>query len=303
VLGISSVYYSKSIEDGGRLLDELAALGFDGIELEYRVRPETLRQMGRRAGRDVPVLSVHAFFPNPVRGGEEGSGANAYLFSSPDRTERDAAVRCGIATLEAAERLGARAVVLHLGRVPVEKEVLAPYLRLESAGGPATPALIEAVAGVLAARERLRGPHLEAALRSVERLNREALRRGLLLGIENRFHPHEIPLHDEVGIILREFAGGAVRYWHDVGHALNHQRLGILTQEAWLGTYGAQLAGTHLHDIRGGEDHLAPGTGEADFAAILRHLPAGAIKIMEIRSSVPREELLAARDKLRALGY
>ncbi len=303
MLGISSVYYSKQIDDGAQLLDELSALEFDGIELEYRVRPETLRQMGKRPGRDVPVLSVHAFFPNPVSAGAQGSGANAYLFSSPDRQDRDTAVRFGMATLETAERVGARAVVLHLGRVPVEQELIAEYRRLESAEGPPAPELLEAVAAVLAARERLREPHLDAVLRSVERLNREAQRRGLLLGIENRFHPHEIPLHDEVGLILREFDGGAVRYWHDVGHALNHQRLGIGTQEAWLAAYGSRLAGIHLHDIRGGQDHLAPGTGEADFTAILRHLPKDAIKILEIRPSVPREELLAAKDLLRGLGY
>ena len=303
MLGISSVYYSKAIEDGGRLLDELEALGFDGVELEYRVRPETLRQMGRRPGREVPVFSVHAFFPNPVPAGAKGSGANAFLFSSSDREERETAVRHGMATLEAAERLGARAVVLHLGRVPVEEPLLAEYRRLECCGGPATPELGAAVAAVLAARERLRPPHLDAVLRSLDRLNREAARRGLLLGVENRFHPHEIPSHEETGAILREFAGGAVRYWHDVGHALNHERLGVLTQEAWLAAYGPQLAGAHLHDIRGGEDHLAPGTGEADFAAILRHLPAAAIRILELRPTVPRAEVLAARERLRALGY
>ena len=303
MLGISSVYFSKQIDDGAKLLDELAALEFDGIELEYRVRPETLRQMGKRPGREIPVFSVHAFFPNPVAAGEKGSGANAHLFSSPDRQERDTAVRHGIATLDAAERLGARAAVLHLGRVPVEQELLAEYRRLESVAGPPTPELLESVAAVLAARERLREPHLDAVLRSVDRLNREALRRGLLLGIENRFHPHEIPIHDEVGLVLREFDGGAVRYWHDVGHALNHQRLGIGTQDAWLEAYGSRLAGTHLHDIRGGQDHLAPGTGEADFAAILSHLPEDAIKILEIRPTVPREELLVARDFLRSLGF
>ena len=303
MLGISSVYCSKAIEDGGRLLDELAALGFDGVELEYRVRPETLRQMGRRPGREIPVFSVHAFFPNPVPAGAQGSGANAFLLSSPERADRDEAVRHGTATLEVAERLGARAVVLHLGRVPVAEPLLAEYRRLERAPGPASPALLAAVAAVLAERQRLRAPHLDAVLRALDRLNREALRRGLLLGVENRFHPHEIPLHDEAGAVLGEFAGGAVRYWHDVGHALNHQRLGILTQEAWLEAYGPQLAGTHLHDIRGGEDHLAPGTGEADFAAILRHLPADSIRILELRPTVPRHEVLAARDRLRALGY
>lgn len=303
MLGISSVYFSKQIEDGARLLDALAALEFDGIELEYRVRPETLRQMGRRPGREIPVFSVHAFFPNPVGVGGTGSGANAYLFSNPDREERAVAVRHGLATLEAAERLGARAVVLHLGRVPVAPELLAEYRQLDSAEGVPTPELLAAVAAVLAARDRLREPHLEAVLRSLDRLNREALRRGLLLGIENRFHAHEIPLHDEVGRILREFDGGAVRYWHDVGHALNHQRLGIGSQSAWLETYGARLAGCHLHDIRAGQDHLAPGTGEADFTAILRQLPADAVKILEIRPSVPRDELIAARDFLRSLGY
>jgi sugar phosphate isomerase/epimerase len=303
VLGISSVYYSKRIDDGMRLLDELAALGFDGIELEYRVRPATLLQMGKRPGRDVPVLSVHAFCPNPAEAGGEGSGANAFLFSSPGREERELAVKHGIATLEVAERCGARAVVVHLGRVPVDQDLLAEYRRLDFAEEPASPALRAAVAAVLAERKLLSGPHLEAVLRSVDRLNREAVRRGLLLGVENRYHPHEIPLHDEVGRILREFAGGAVRYWHDVGHALNHERLGISTQQAWLESYGPRMAGTHLHDIRGGSDHRAPGTGEADFAQILRHLPEEAVRILELRPSVPREEVLAARDLLRALGY
>ena len=113
---------------------------------------------------------------------------------------------------------------------------------------------------LLAARERLAAPHLDAVLRSLDRLNGAAARRGLLLGVENRFHPHEIPSHGETGAILREFDGGAVRYWHDVGHALNHERLGILTQEAWLEAYGPRLAGTHLHDIRGRRG--PPGAGD-----------------------------------------
>ena len=97
MLGVSSVYYSKRIDDGARLLDELAALEFDGIELEYRVRPETLRQMGKRPGRDVTVLSVHAFFPNPVAAGGEGSGANAYPLLLP-RPPRNATPRCASAS-------------------------------------------------------------------------------------------------------------------------------------------------------------------------------------------------------------
>jgi sugar phosphate isomerase/epimerase len=303
VLGISSVYYSKLIADGARLRDALADLEFDGIELEYRVRAATFRQMNLRQGHGVPVLSVHAFFPAPEVPDGRGSGANAYLFSSPDRGERDEAVRAGIATLEMAERLGARAVVVHLGRVPVAEDLLAEYRRLEPVPGPATPELLAAVARLAADRERLHRPHLDAALRSLDRLNREAVRRGLLVGVENRYHPHEIPIHAELGGLLREFDGGAVRYWHDVGHAMSHERLGLTTQRALLEEFGPRIAGTHLHDSRAGRDHIAPGTGEADFAEILRHLPADAIKILELRPSVPREEVVAARELLRGLGY
>lgn len=302
-LGISSVYFARKITDGGQLLDALLALGCDGLELEYRIGAETFRAMERRLD-GVPILSVHAFFPNPgVQGTHGGQGANAFLFSSPDREERETAVRHGVGTIETAARLGARAVVLHLGRVDLDETLLERYRRLECA--PEVPAteLRDAVDAVRVAREHLARPHLDAVLRCLDRLNAEALRRGILLGIENRFHPHEIPDYGEVDGLLREFRGGALRYWHDVGHALNQERLGIATQQAWLERYGPVLVGTHLHDIRRGRDHLAPGTGEADFAGILRCLPTEALKIMEIRPSVPQEEVLAGRNLLRGLGY
>jgi len=303
VVGISSVWRSRQLADGGALLDELAGLGCDGVELEYRVRAETLRAMEPRLGREVPLLSVHAFFPNPEGAGSgAGSGANAYLFSDTDRERRAEAVRQGLATIGTAARLGARAVVLHLGRVRVDEEALEPYRRILAAGDP-DPALVRPAVGPLrASRGRRRGPHLDAVLRSLERLNEEAVRRGVLLGVENRYNPHEIPDLEETGRILEEFRGGAVRFWLDTGHALYQEALGIARLGEWLGAHGAAAAGAHLHDLRGSRDHLAPGTGEGDFAAILAGLPAGALLILELRPEVPRGEVLAARDLVRALA-
>jgi sugar phosphate isomerase/epimerase len=208
-----------------------------------------------------------------------------------------------VATLETAARIGARAVVLHLGRVAVEEGVLAPYRGRIAEESPAFDRIRESVGPLLAARERLRPPHFDAVLRSVERLNREALRRGLLLGLENRFHPHEMPNHEELGLLLQEFAGGAVRAWFDTGHAAFQERLGLLPRLAWLEAYGVACAGAHLHDIRGTNDHLPPGTGEEDFGAILRLLPAGALRVVEVRAGTSREELIAGRRFLERLGY
>jgi len=302
-LGVSSVWRSRSLADGGALLGELEALGCDGVELEYRVSAATLRGMEPRLGREVPVLSVHAFFPNPAGAGPgSGSGANAFLFSDLDRGRREEAVRHGLATIGTAARLGARAVVLHLGRVEVEDEALARYRRTV-AGGDADPALVRPTVGALrSSRDRRAAPHLDAVLRSLDRLNEAALGHGLLLGVENRYNPHEIPDLEETGRILREFRGGAVRFWLDVGHALFQEAVGVARIGDWLGEYGSGAAGAHLHDIRGSRDHLAPGTGEADFPAILGALPAGALRILELRPEVAREEVLAARDLIRSLA-
>ena len=301
LLGISSVWRSKQVVDGGALLDELAAIGCDGIELEYRVRAATLLQMAPRLGREVRVLSVHAFFPAPDEEGAAG-GANAFLLTATERERREEAVRQGVATLEAAARVGAAAVVLHLGRVAVEGALVDDFRRLLRAAEPDLAALRAATGTILAARRRRSAAHLDAALASLDRLNGEALRRGLLLGIENRFNPHEMPDLEETDRLLREFRGGAVRAWHDTGHALFQERIGVAPQRDWLEAFGPQTAGAHLHDIRGLRDHLAPGTGEADFAAILKQLPAGALRILELRPETPREEVLAARDLIRSLG-
>lgn len=300
-LGISSVWRSRQVADGGALLDELAALGCDGIELEYRVRASALAQMAPRLGREARVLSVHAFFPAPDGEGTAG-GANSWLFTAPDREEREEAVRQGIATLEAAARVGAGAVVLHLGRVAVGRALVDDFRRLLRAETPDLAAVRTAAGSLLAARRPLAAAHFDAALRSLDRLNGEALRRGLLLGVENRFNPHEMPDLEETDRILREFRGGAVRAWHDTGHALFQERIGMAPQRDWLEAFGPAHAGAHLHDIRGLVDHLAPGTGEADFGAVLRRLPAGALRILELRPETTREEVLAARDLIRGIG-
>ena len=54
---------------------------------------------------------------------------------------------------------------------------------------------------------------------------------GILIGAENRYTYNQIPFADEFEIIFREFDGGNVRYWHDVGHAEISHRLKILDHE------------------------------------------------------------------------
>ncbi|MFC1535288.1 hypothetical protein ACFL7M_18215, partial [Thermodesulfobacteriota bacterium] len=96
----------------------------------------------------------------------------------------------------------------------------------------------------------------------------------------------------EIGIILKEFEGGRVRYWHDVGHATVQENLGILKQNDLLETYSKDMIGIHLHDTKGMDDHLSPGLGEICFEEITPFIKSTVITILEVGSSTGREQLV-----------
>lgn len=144
--------------------------------------------------------------------------------------------------------------------------------------------------------------HLDAVLFSLETLNREAEQKGLFLGIENRYHLHEIPDFDEIEMILEQFRGGNIRYWHDVGHAFAQENMGIIPQKDLLRAYSEMLIGVHLHDAEGLDDHRAPGQGEVDFDQIKSFLKPSHIRILEVHSDVGEKDLRKGIQHLKSLG-
>ena len=142
-------------------------------------------------------------------------------------------------------------------------------------------------------------PHLDSVLFSLDRLNIEAEKKDVLLGIENRYYPHEIPDFEEIGIILREFEGSRIRYWHDIGHAAVQEKLGICKQKELLERYSKELLGVHVHDIKGIVDHLAPGSGEIDYDYVFSLISPSSIKIMELESTVKKEEVIEGLKLIR----
>ena len=119
-------------------------------------------------------------------------------------------------------------------------------------------------------------PYLEAARKSLQELSKYSQQQGIILGLETRFHFHEIPNIDEMAELLDEMAGGPVGYWHDVGHAEVQQRLGFSLHEQWLSRYKHRMVGIHLHDVLGISDHRPPGKGDVNWsmmAECLLHNP------------------------------
>jgi sugar phosphate isomerase/epimerase len=301
VIGLSTVWTSRDARSGEELLSPILDLGFEGVELEYRVTEQLYGEIRPRIrNHEVQVLSIHNYFPVPTILPPEQASGDCFSLSSLDREERDNGVSYTFRTLETAHDLEARAVVLHLGRVETNlpKNGLQQLYR-EGAWEAEGAELLQREQE---AREQKREPHLDALLFSLDKIVKRAERLGVILGIENRYYFQEMPDKEEIGIILEQFGGGPIGYWHDTGHAAVFETLGILQHEELLKLYAPQLVGVHLHDALGIDDHKPPGQGEIDFEMVKKYLPAGAIKIMEIHPSARGQEILDGLDFLKEKG-
>jgi sugar phosphate isomerase/epimerase len=302
MLGISTSWKSEVAESGVEIIEAILELGVNAVELEYRVSEPMLREMLPYLKRGNPAVnSLHNILPRPEEVPRETATGEFVSLTSPDPEERKAAVQYARRTLEWAEELGARAVVLHMGGVALEDASKALRKLYDEKKTPSEEAR-EFIEDCKKERARLGRGLMSPALRSLETLANEAGKRGLLLGVENRYNLHDFPAPDEFEILFRQFAGGPVRYWHDIGHATAQENLGLLRKGELLERFGGILAGVHLHGCRGYHDHYAPGTGDENLGFRKKSLRPDMVLVVETHHRASRQELLDGLAFLRKQG-
>ncbi|MFQ5962781.1 MAG: sugar phosphate isomerase/epimerase family protein [Candidatus Scalinduaceae bacterium] len=302
MLGISTVWKSGKVKDGQKLLECFSKLGFRDIELEYRISGETFREIKKflNKGNGVRISSIHNFFPIPETFGE--GGADVFLLSTEDKEERALAVKYTIGTMQIAAELGAGAVILHLGRVPMDT-VKQDLFRLYDEGKIGSNEHRKMLEEFRLEREKKKGKSFDVLLQSIDEIQKAAESLGVNVGIENRYYFREYPNLDEIGIVLEKFGNGRIGYWHDVGHAKVQENLGIIRPNQLLETYGKYLLGVHLHDATGYIDHQVPGAGEVDFRLLKKYLKKDTLKILEIHPRETKRDLMDGVDFLKSIGF
>jgi sugar phosphate isomerase/epimerase len=271
-------------------------LGFGGIEVSHIVTPEMI---GGDDPATLAIRSVH--YPAPTALSPFGRPADA-LLASADATARQWAVAQGRASIDFAAKAGATALCLHLGEVTMPLH-LEWALRQRYLGGQRGASVYaKARAELEQARADRAEPALAAAQRSLDELADYARPRGVRLGIESRFHYHEIPIWRELDWLLRCSDPAVVGFWYDLGHVQVLHNLGLHEQQAWLAAFAQRIVGVHFHDVVGLRDHLIPGLGELDYGAIAAFIPARAARTCEFDWYFSAEEVQQGACYLAANG-
>ena len=279
------------------LLDQARSLGFRRIEAYAHFTSDELRALAETARqRGMEVASLHAPCPVPTNAPGERDRWGDWLASTDDQ-ERRIAVDAHRRTIDHASEIGARAIVVHLGRtgVPSRQPLLFDTIARAGRGSDAHLQLRDEL---WRERQAASGPHLEAALDSIQLIGEHARGTDVRIGVEARDGYHEIPSLDEMAAVLGACDGLPVGYWHDAGHGAKLAYAGFVEHEEYLRRYGDRLVGMHIHDTLRSRDHQAPGQGETDFAMLARYLRADTLRTLEVHARVTATEIGQALEVL-----
>ena len=295
-LAISTMWNFRKAHSGEELIDQLTALGFSRVELNYQVRTEWLSGIRKRIAEGaIKVSSVHNVFPKTL---DKKFDTDSVMLGYEDESLRQQAVELAKGSIEWACVLGAGAVVFHPTEVPMEPEDYdVPLKALIKAHRTDTDEYRAMHAKMLAARQAQ--PYLDRMMKSIDELAPYVTKYNLpvKLGMENRAMCHQCPTYPEMEMIAERFHGGPVGLWLDTGHGIMMEEMGL--QQLPLSKKVADMiVGMHIHDAVDALDHYAPCTLPSEPLAPYReYIVYSAIKVLELSGRLTAEEIVTGTDR------
>jgi sugar phosphate isomerase/epimerase len=297
-LSLSTAWSKDRYKQMGEFVKDAREFGYSQIELYSNLTADQLSELLGIGG--IVISSVHC--PCPARPSPSGLQKADLSLSTLSTKARSKAVEEAKLTIELASRIGAKAVILHTGHVKIDVSLFVKMRQLYQQGGAASNEYEEIKKWLIKERSSKAKDHLQAAEESLRILVDCAVKKGVVLGLENRVNYHEIPSLEEMEYFLIAFEGKPIGYWHDLGHAEVQDRLGFCSHNEWLSRFGSRMIGVHLHDVRGIDDHYAPGIGDLDWDLVARNIPKDAIRVCELANWNTPENVAGAVTFLRSKG-
>ncbi|MBE0610322.1 MAG: sugar phosphate isomerase/epimerase [Dehalococcoidia bacterium] len=300
-LALSTMFAQQERFADGAVFARFAAdAGYDAIEISHSTPVEKIERILQSVA--LPVTSVHQ--PAPWVRHSNGRGNSYCNLGGLDADERKAAIDYAVKSIELCGRIGANRLIVHLGHVGevVEQfEDEREMRRMYDSGRAEDERFLELREAVIERRRAEVEPYLENARESLIELVRAAEPHKITIGVENRYHYHEMPHPGEYEQVFNGLYPEQAGYWHDVGHAEVLHRLGLVDRRAWLDGWSSRLVGAHLHDVIGLGDHRAPGDGDVDWDYIVAgvgHLSEYTLEINQHQSDEKAREAITFLERI-----
>jgi sugar phosphate isomerase/epimerase len=293
-LALSTCWNSYRHQDGYAMLKEIRQLGFPVVELGHAIRfslwPGIVKAWEEEL---IKIGTLHNFCPVPTS--IFRPDPNCYEFSDARPSMRKAAIKASEETIKHAAKLGARAVVFHLGRAG-PSGVTDKLERMYQNGGFLSRRYTDLKVHAVQKRKE-KFPIVWPRVREcLEPLVAMAAGLNIKMGFEIRQEFEEFPHEEEFPTVLEAFPPDIVGYWHDFGHAQLKEFLGWHDHAETLRLRAPRLFGAHIHDCRRPlDDHLPLGHGEIAFSSLLPLMPENAIGVLELAPGTPEEQVIASR--------
>ena len=298
-LSLSTNWCNRRIADGAEIAEKALELGFDELELGFRTPIEQVAGFKAMLAK-IPVGSIHAFCPVPLCAPH--GHPELFQLASFAPGERGLAKAHIMNNIRFASQIGADTIVLHAGRVAFSsmfKVIDSTTLRDVFAKGEKkidAPAYSKLLQKAKAIRKKRGARLVEIFKAELEPIVKALDEAHVTLAFENLPYLEGFPDEDEVAQLVKHFDGGAIRAWFDTGHHRVRRMHGWVEDDSFA-QEAALFAGMHLNDVVDYEDdHLAPGDGKVDFAALaplaksVRHVvfePNGEVAEDAIARAVP----------------
>ncbi len=272
-------------------------LGFAAVELNHMINSDMLQGFNPNG---YTISSIHE--PCPADVSAEKLKQLDHLISSTNEEYRRIGIESIKRSIDMAKHYGSKVVVIHSGHVDPSKQLENRMRAMVASGNSHTTEYCDLKEKLIRFRAEQAPPHFESVIKSIRELLDYAKPHNIKLGIEVRYHYLEIPSPDELEVLLSLASPDQIGFIYDVGHAQTLDRLGFYPHEEWLKRFSTRIIETHIHDVIGTTDHLAPGLGEVDFDMVARYLPAQAIRTCEFQDVNTYEQVKSALSFLAAKG-
>jgi sugar phosphate isomerase/epimerase len=309
ILALSTAWSSARHADGYPMLEEMARMGFEHVELSHGIRivlvPGILKALNEGF---IKVSSTHNFCPLPA--GMMHAAPNLFEPSVPadQGHEQEQWLRHTRRTLDFAAQVRARAVVMHLGSVRFfwlnPGRQLRNFVRHHPTAAIPTDPRYQRLLAKSSAKLRKRMPVFwKQTRRNLEEILPYAAEKGVRLGLENREKFEELPADADFPEFLASIPPDEpAGYWHDTGHAELKERMGVITQRRLLEENAGRLIGFHLHDVNiEGHDHQPIGRGSIDFKMVRSFWQPHHLLVLELNPRATAAEVLESKKRIEDL--